>query len=155
MKYILSFLTVVLTALGVHAQVTFSPSVFTAIDEVTITVDVTGEPMAGQPEAFLWIFANLKGGGATDGVTNGSWGSSAPAAKMTSLGGNKWSYKFTGTEMFGKTPAELVEFGLLLKSKDGGKQTKDYKFYKFDPLIFTPTLMRVFPAKVAQMMRFG
>jgi hypothetical protein len=148
MKHILSFFALILAATALKAQVSFSPSVFTAIDRVTINVDVTGTPMAGQSEAFIWIFANLNPAGAVDGTVNGQWGNSSPAAKVTSLGGNRWSFSFTGTELFGKTPAELKEFGFLLKSKDGSRQTQDYKFYKFDPLIFTPTLMRVFPAKV-------
>jgi hypothetical protein len=147
MKYILSFFALVFTVVTVNAQ-TFSPSVFTAIDRVTITVDVTGEPMAGQSEAYIWIFANLNPSGAVDGTVNGQWGNSSPLARVTSLGGNRWSFTFTGTELFGKSPAELKEFGFLLKTKDGSRQTKDYKFFKFDPLIFTPTLMRVFPAKV-------
>jgi hypothetical protein len=50
--------------------------------------------------------------------------------------------------MFGQTPGELKDFGFLVKSKDGSKQTPDYKPFAFDPLVFTPTKLRVFPSKV-------
>jgi hypothetical protein len=143
---LLSILTLVAFA-PTYAQVTFSPAVFTAEDEVTLTVDVTGTPMAGQSEAYLWIFSNVSGGG-KDGFTNTSWTNSPANAKMTAAGTNKWSYKFTGTTMFGQTPGELKDFGFLVKSKDGSRQTPDYKPFAFDPLVFTPSKLRVFPSKV-------
>jgi hypothetical protein len=134
--------------------VTFSPSTFTAIDPVTITVDVTGTPMAGESEAYIWIFSNpsISGNAAfpnKDGSVNGSWGNSSDAAKLTSLGANRWRFTFTGTDLFGLTPAQLKDFGFLLKNKTGTKQTPDYKPFAFDPLIFTPTKLRVFPSKVS------
>jgi hypothetical protein len=150
------FLLLLITAfvfMKTNAQVTFSPPTFTAIDPVTITVDVTGTPMAGESEAYIWIFSNASvSGNATypnkDGIVNGSWGNSSDAAKMTAAGTNKWKFTFTATDLFGQTPAQLKDFGFLLKSKTGSKQTPDYKPYAFEPLIFTPTLFRTFPAKV-------
>jgi hypothetical protein len=149
MKKIISFLLILtLVAFApTFAQVTFSPAVFTAEDEVTLTVDVTGTPMAGQTEAYIWIFSNVSGGG-KDGFTNTSWTNSPANARMTAAGTNRWSYKFTGTTMFGQTPAELKDFGFLVKSRDGSRQTPDYKPFAFDPLVFTPTKLRVFPSKV-------
>ncbi|TDH25134.1 hypothetical protein EXU57_13560 [Segetibacter sp. 3557_3] len=148
MKQICSLvLCLVAFAFAGHAQVTFSPPVFTAEDEVTLTVDVTGTPMAGQPEAYIWMFSNVSGGG-KDGFTNTSWTNSPATAKMTPAGTNKWSFKFTGTTMFSQTPAELKDFGFLVKAKDGSKQSPDYKPFAFDPLIFAPAKLRVFPAKV-------
>lgn len=138
----------------VQAQVSFSPAVFTAIDDVTITIDVTGTPMAGEANAYIWIFSNpdaADGDAAKpkkDGVVNGAWGNSSEAAKLVSAGTNKWQFTFKGTDLFGLTPAQLNSLGFLLKAKDGSKQTPDYKPYKFDPLVFTPVKMRVFPAKV-------
>jgi len=67
---------------------------------------------------------------------------------MTSVGTNKWSFTFTGTTLFGLAPADLHDFGFLLKTVDGSKQTPDFKPFKFDPLVFTPTKLRIFPAKV-------
>lgn len=139
----------------ITAQVSFpNGSRFTAIDDVTIVVDVTGTPMAGQSSAYIWIFSNPSqpDGNADfpkkDGIVNGGWGNSDESAKFTNIGGNKWSFTFKATDMFGLTPAKLKDFGLLVKSKTGDKQTPDYKPYPFEPLIFTPTLFRVFPQSV-------
>lgn len=129
-------------------QVTLSPATFTAEDEVTITLDVTNTGMAGQNDVYIWIFSNDGVGGGKDGLTNGQWGNSSDAAKMTKIAPNIFTFKFTGTTLFGQSPAELINFGFLGKSKDGTKQTQDFKPYKFDPLVFTPSQFRVFPAKM-------
>lgn len=156
MKKFLSIIFLTFSAFALKAQVTFSPATFTAIDPVTLTVDVTGTPMAGETEAYIWIFANpsvpdnTAGFPKPDGKVNGAWGNSADAAKLTNVGGNKWKFSFTATELFGITPAQLKDFGFLVKTKTGSKQTPDYKPYAFEPLIFTPTKFRVFPAKVSQ-----
>lgn len=126
----------------------FNPKTFTAEDEVTITLDVTGTPMAGQTDVYLWMFSNDGVGGGKDALTNGQWGSSSESAKMTRVAGNIFTFKFTGTTLFGQSPAELINFGFLGKSKDGTKQTQDYKPFKFDPLVFTPAQFRIFPAKL-------
>lgn len=149
MKKLLYFIILIFAGFTGNAQnPSFSPSSFTAEDEVTLTIDVTGTGMAGATEAYIWIFSNPGLSGGADGVTNGSWTNSSAAAKMTAAGTNKWSFKFTGTTMFGQSPAQLKSFGFLLKKKDGSAQTPDYKPYFFDPLVFTPTMLRVFPVKV-------
>jgi hypothetical protein len=151
MKNILGLIAISMLAVTTSfSQVTFSPGVFSAEDEVTLTVDVTGEPVAGQSELFIWLFSNPDVGGGKDGITNTSWSNSPTIAKMTSLGANKWSYTFTGTTMFGQTPGELKSFGFLAKTKDGSRQSKDYKPFPFDPLVFTPSKLRVFPSKVGK-----
>jgi hypothetical protein len=149
MKKLLIFITVFFAGLITKAQtITFVPSSFTAEDQVTFTVDVTGTGMAGATEAYLWIFSNPDLTGGNDGITNGSWTNSSDAAKMTAAGTNKWKYTMTGTTMFGRSPAELKSFGFLLKKKDGSAQTPDYKPFFFDPLVFVPTMLRIFPSKV-------
>jgi hypothetical protein len=149
MKKLFYLLVFVFAGFIANAQnPSFSPSSFTAEDQVTITVDVTGTAMAGSADAYIWIFSNPDGTGGNDGFTNTNWTNSPDVAKMTAAGTNKWSYTFTGTAMFGKSPAELSSFGFLLKKKDGSAQTPDYKPYHFDPLVFTPTVLRIFPAKV-------
>ena len=150
-KIILSIIGILVIGMVTNAQVSFSPGSFTAEDQVTITVDVTGTPMAGQSEAYIWIWANPNGvGPAPNGTVNGDWGNSSAAAKMTAAGTNKWSFTFTGTTLFGLTPGDLHDFGFLLKARDGSKQTQDYKPFSFDPLIFTPSKLRVFPSKVGR-----
>ncbi|RYE22057.1 MAG: hypothetical protein EOP51_14115, partial [Sphingobacteriales bacterium] len=149
MKQLLYFLLMLIPAFGANAQnPSLSPSAFTAEDEVTITIDVTGTGMAGVADAYIWIFSNPDLGGGADGVVNGQWGNSSEAAKMTPAGPNKFTFKFIGTTMFGQTPAQLKSFGFLLKKKDGSAQTPDYKPFFFDPLIFVPSMTRIFPAKV-------
>jgi hypothetical protein len=149
MKKLLSLILLIVAGLSVNAQnPTFSPSIFNAEDQVTLTIDVTGTGMAGAVDAYIWIFSNPDLGGGADGVTNGSWGNSSDAAKMTAAGTNKWSFTFIGTTLFGQSPAQLKSFGFLVKKKDGSAQTPDYKPYFFDPLVFVPTMLRVFPAKV-------
>jgi hypothetical protein len=148
---IISFLAFGLMA---QAQVTFSPATFTAEDQVTLTVDVTGSrggAMENQPEAYIWIFANVSGRGTPkDGIVNTAWGNSPAAAKMTKIGPNKYTYTFTPTTMFQLAPGELFDFGFLVKAKDGSRQTDDFKPFTFDPLIFTPNKLRIFPLKVGR-----
>ena len=150
MKKIVSILLLSCLVVWAKAQnPTFSPSSFTALDQVTLTIDVTGTPMAGQSEAYIWIFSNPAGNGpAKDGTVNGSWTSSSLDGKMTAAGTNKWSFTFTGITLFQLTPGELNNFGFLVKAKDGSKQSPDYKPFYFDPLVFIPKAIRVFPAKV-------
>ncbi|RYY53831.1 MAG: hypothetical protein EOO09_16530 [Chitinophagaceae bacterium] len=147
-QIILSILMLCLAVTGFAQNPTFSPATFTAEDEVTITVDVTGTGMAGVTPAYIWIFCNIDMGGG-DGIVNGSWGQSSEAARMSPAGANKWQFKFTGTALFGKSPADLKNFGFLVKKVDGSTQSPDYKVFNFDPLVFVPSMLRIFPAKVA------
>lgn len=149
MKKLLYFIFLLSAAVTAKAQnPSFSPSSFTAEDEVTLTIDVTGTGMAGATEAFIWIFSNPDLPGGTNGIVNGDWTNSSTAAKMIAAGTNKWSFKFTGTNLFGQSPAQLKSFGFLVKKKDGSAQTPDYKSYFFDPLVFVPSMLRIFPSKV-------
>lgn len=150
MKKILLLFICCVSAQWVAAQgkVTFSPASFTAEDEVTITLDVTGTPLEGQNDVYIWAFSNDGVGGGKDASTNGQWDNSSESAKMTKTAANIFTFKFTATTLFGQSPAELINFGFLSKSKDGAKKTPDYKPFKFDPLVFTASQFRVFPAKM-------
>ncbi|MET0636583.1 MAG: hypothetical protein ABWZ25_11190 [Chitinophagaceae bacterium] len=151
MKQLLTIILLLGLVITSQAQnPTFSPSSFTAEDEVTLTVDVSNTPMAGVADAYIWIFCNpdqpegLRG----DGIVNGTWTSSSSAARLTPAGPNKWTFTFIATTMFNKTPADLKTFGFLVKKADGSAQTPDYKAFSFDPLVFVPSMLRVFPAIV-------
>ncbi|TKC08252.1 hypothetical protein FA048_13935 [Pedobacter polaris] len=148
MKKLILSIIFTLSVAFTFAQVTLSPATFTSEDEVTITLDISSTGMAGQSEVYLWMFSNDGVGGGKDALTNGQWGSSSESAKMTRVSANIFTYKFTGTTQFGQSPAELINFGFLGKSKDGTKQTADFKPFKFDPLVFTPAQFRIFPAKL-------
>jgi hypothetical protein len=150
MKKILLLIIGCLGTLWVSGQgkVTLSPAAFTAKDEVTITLDISGTAMDGANDVYIWAFSNDGVGGGKDASTNGQWGASSENAKMTRTGPNIFTFKFTGTTLFGQSPAELINFGFLGKAKDGSKQTPDFKPYKFDPLVFTASQFRIFPAKL-------
>ena len=121
----------------------FSPSTFTAEDQITLTYDVTGTGMAGATEAYIWLWGN-----AGDSPLNTSWTNSPDAARMTAAGTNKWSFTFTATLLYGLPPAAFTNFRFLVKKKDGSAQTPDQGPFNFDPLVFVPTMLRVFPGKV-------
>ncbi len=149
MKKLFYLVVFAIAGLAARAQnPSFSPSSFSAEDQVTLTVDVTGTGVAGATDVYIWIFSNPDVGGGNDGVVNGSWTNSTEAAKMQAAGTNKWSFTFTGTTLFGRSPAELKSFGFLVKKKDGSAQSPDYKPFAFDPLVFVPAMLRIFPAKV-------
>lgn len=143
MKKFLSIFIFTAIATWSNAQVTISPSSYTAEDQITVTVDVTGTPLAGATEAYVWMWGN-----AGDSPLNTSWTNSPTAAQMTSAGVNKWRFTFTATLLWGLPPVSLQRFNFLVKKKDGSAQTSDFGPYFFDPLVFIPSKLRVFPAKV-------
>ncbi len=134
--------------------VQFAPATYTADDAVTFSIDLTGTSLAGEPEVYIWIFANDGAGGAfpnKDGFTNTAWGNSPANAKFTNLGGNKWSFSFTGTNMFAPlAPGQLKYFQFLVKTKTGSKQTSNSPQYPFAPVVYVPTVYRLFPGRMDQ-----
>jgi hypothetical protein len=134
---------------------TISPASYTAEDEITLTMDFTGTNMAGETDLYLWTWSNKDAGAGfpgKDGSTNTAWGNSPPAAKLTPVPGqpNKFTYKMTGTVIYNQIPGELKHFQFLAKTQSGSKQSCDSKKNVFDPLVFVPTMLRIFPAKVGQ-----
>lgn len=155
MKNILSLLGCLFVSSALMAQagtITISPTTFTAEDDITVTIDVTGTPMAGEAEAYIWTWCNKEAAGYIErsAVFNTDWGNSELNSKMTNVGPNKWSFTFRGTDAYGLTPAQLKHFQMLAKSKTGSKQTADSPKFPFDPLVFTPSQSRTFPAKFGQ-----
>jgi hypothetical protein len=134
---------------------TISPASYTAEDEITITIDVTGTSLAGESDLYIWTWANKEAGAGFSeylGTTNTEWGNSPAAAKMTQVAGqpNKFTYKLTGIVIYNTSPGQLKHFQFLAKTKNGGKQSCDSKKNAFDPLVFVPTMLRIFPSKVGQ-----
>lgn len=133
---------------------TISPATFTAEDEITITFDFTGTTLAGETAIYIWTWVNKDAAGypSKDGIVNTEWGNSPETAKLTPVAGspNKFTYKLTGTTMYNLTPGELKHFQFLAKTKNGSKQSCDSKKNAFDPLVFVPSMLRIFPAKVGQ-----
>lgn len=153
-KLIIAVFTVIVFAGSAIAQApTFklTPEVFTAENEVTLEVNVTGTGMAGVADAYIWTWANeVNGAGAVDSKLNTAWNNSPDAAKLTKIADNVFTFKMKGTEIWNLTPGELKHFQFLIKSKDGGKKTDNSTAIRFDPLVFIPSMMRIFPARVGQ-----
>lgn len=129
----------------------FSPATFVGDDEVTFTIDLSGTSLAGETDLYIWAFCNS---GSTDGqypskdgITNTAWGNSPDIAKLTNIGGNKWSYTFTGTDLFLLTPGQLKYFQFLIKTKTGSKQTGDSPKFNFAPVEYVPSTYRIFPSR--------
>lgn len=130
----------------------FKPATFTAEDEITFTINVSGSGVDGESELYIWTWCNKDAGDAypgKDGSTNTDWGNAPAAAKMTNKGGNVFEFKLTGTVMYGLDPGKLKHFQFLIKNKNGSKKTADDSpKYAFDPIVFVPAAYRVFPGKV-------
>jgi hypothetical protein len=131
------------------------PATFTAEDEVTLYVDVTGCPtLAALNTLYLWIF--VPNGPGPDGVGgNGDFcnGSNTELA-MTKVDGNLWSFTFTPTELFNASPARIgTQIGFIPKAfaacQGNGDQTNDL-FLSVESLVFIPSALRAFPDKFTQ-----
>lgn len=137
---------------------TIAPPSFTAEDSITITIDVTGTTLAGETNLYIWTWVNKGVSGLTEknGITNAGandWSSSPEIAKMTPVAGspNKFIYGLVGTKLFELAPGGMKHFQFLVKTKDGNnKKSCDSKVIAFEPLVFVPSMMRIFPARVGQ-----
>jgi hypothetical protein len=134
--------------------VQFSPATFTGDDDVTMTIDLTGTPLEGESEVYIWSFTNSGSLDpqypSKDGITNTAWGNSPDVAKFTNTGGNTWSYTFKGADLFLLTPGQLKYFQFLVKTKTGNKQTGDSPQFPFAPVAYVPAVYRLFPGYSTQ-----
>lgn len=155
MKNILKILLLALLPLAANAQtVTTSPAVFTAEDEVTITVNVTGTRLEGY-SGDVWMWSWLAEGCTTncDAPTNidPAGGENTDAAKMTRDAEDPDVYSITlvPVDFFGKAPSEIGAIGIKLKSRswtDGIESDNDIVI-AVQPLIYIPSEYRTFPVK--------
>lgn len=151
------FLLLVLAALSpaVLAQTyTTNPPSFTAEDEVTITVDVTGRTLAGYTgDVWMWSWIAEGCSASCDAPTNvDPAGAGAADAKMTRVSENVYQITFVPSTFFNKSPSEIKRIGIKLKSQSwsDGKQSDNDVLINVDPLIFTPKVNRIFPTKVTK-----
>ncbi|MBL6449100.1 hypothetical protein JMN32_22505 [Fulvivirga sp. 29W222] len=158
MKNILKILLLALLPLAGTAQtVTTSPGVFTAEDEVTLTVDVSGTSLAGYT-GDVWIWAWIAEGcsSSCDAPTNidPAGGANTEGAKVTRDETNSDVYRitFTPVDFFGKAPSEIGKIGLKLKSQSwgDGKQSDNDLTVAVQPLVFIPSENRTFPVKFTE-----
>lgn len=170
MKRIYILIALLTGSLGLLAQpckYQITPAVIDAYTSpVTIIFDVTGTPMEGQTEAYLWSWA--EGGGNMD-ICGPDWGGIYPAAKLQPVEGEPNKYKLElpyTTEIKGETvtfsnfadlfsstiaPGKLLHVGFMLRSLDGSKQTDGDMAcdLRLSPLNFEDKEFRTFPSAVS------
>lgn len=178
MRKIIILIITVLGTFGLKAQnaapkFTVTPSEIDALTEnVTIVFDVTGSAVQGLTDVYIWSWApGLSPSEMLLVYDQGSpsWGSISPNAKLDPVPGdpNKFMLKLPKTvtragvqvtfnnvaELFGvgDTPGRIKEFGFLLRSQDGSKQTPGDMATSITllPLEFESAYFRTFPAKVS------
>ncbi len=123
-SYIVLFFAVIATAFAqdrkAPKEIWTYPAAFTADEEVTIYMDVTGTDLDGNAgPLYVWSWTPADPG-------NGSWDNSAEKMKCTKVEGNIWSITFVPTEFYGKTKDEIIKIEGLLKTKDGSAQTGNF-----------------------------
>ncbi len=135
-------------------QVTTSPAVFTAEDEVTFTIDVTGTDLEGYTaEVWIWTWvANLPEpeGDAPTNVNPATDDQSAALVTRNSENPNVYTFTMVPTAFLGKDPADFIELGIILKGRDWGDGQTSNILLPVQPLIFVPTENRNFPVKFTQ-----
>lgn len=154
---------------------TVTPSEIDALTEnVVIEFDVTGSAVEGLNDVYIWSWApGLNPSEMLLVYDEGSpsWGSISDNAKLEPVAGqpNKFRLSLPKTvtragvevtfnnvaELFGvgDTPGKIKEFGFLLRSQDGSKQTPGDMATSIQllPLEFESSYFRTFPSKVSKM----
>ncbi len=152
MKKLLLSTLLALFACGAYAQtsgavVTVEPSSFTAEDQIKITVDVSAVGnLAGIEPLYIWAWVPNVGD-----APNGQWTNSNEDHRMTREADNVWSFRLVPSEFYGLPPGRIRQMGFLVKAKDGtGDRKTDDNILTVDPLEFTPSVFRTFPARFTQ-----
>ena len=154
---------------------TVTPSEIDAVTEnVVIEFDVTGSAVEGLNDVYIWSWApGLNPSEMLLVYDEGSpsWVSISDNAKLEPVAGqpNKFRLSLPKTvtragvevtfnnvaELFGvgDTPGKIKEFGFLLRSQDGSKQTPGDMATSIQllPLEFESSYFRTFPSKVSKM----
>lgn len=109
------------------AQISVSPNVFKAEDEITITYDATQGTSGLRGAGKVYMHA----GTVTDFImgtswTNvvGNWGKDDGIGAMTSLGNDKWSIKIAPRTYFGVPTQRIFRIGMVFRNADGSKEGK-------------------------------
>lgn len=154
-KNIVFLLTILCIGRPVLSQaVTTSPAVFTAEDEVTFTIDVTGTGFEGYTdEVWIWTWiANLPEGegDAPTNVNPATDDQSDALVTRDSENPNIYTFTMVPTAFFGMNPADFQELGIILKGRDWSNGQTANIVLPVQPLIFIPTENRNFPVKFTQ-----
>ena len=154
LKYIFFILLIGATVTVIaQPQYSTSPASFTAVDEFTLTVNVTGTSLEGHSgDVWIWSWISKGCSSNCDAPTNlDPAGPDASNALMTRDDVNPNVYRITmvAADFFEKPPSELQQIGFKLKSASwgDGKQSDNDAFLDIDPLEFTASVNRSFPSK--------
>jgi len=178
MKKILFSFIMILGVTGLRAQddvptFTVTPSEVDALTEnVTIVFDVTGTVVEGLSEVYIWAWSNQLNPSEMllcYDQGSASWGSISKNAKLDPVEGSPNKFMLSlpktvtraGTEVtfnniaelfgVGDTPGKIKDFGFLLRSQDGNKQTPGDMATSVTLLAleFESSYFRTFPSKVS------
>lgn len=157
MKKILFFsIAFSLITLSVSAQqYSISPQSFTAEDNITITVNFTGTPLANYAgDIYIWSWISAGCPSNCDAPTNVNPATSSQSgAKLTrdAVNPNQYTISFKPTTFYNRVPAQIQRIGFIFKGADWSNgQTGPDILVNVDPLVFTPKVNRTFPAKVTK-----
>lgn len=115
---------------------TISPSIFTPADQITVTYDVTGTPLASLTEAYIWVWIPNKNIDAKYNINPAS--SNAALTNVIGPNGPKFTKSVVGSQtlftitfvpanFFTTSISSETSLGMLLKANDWpGGQTNDH-----------------------------
>jgi len=147
-KLTILFIALCFTAVAYGQTLTIEPAKFTAIDEITITVDVSGNAQLEglSTDAYLWCWIP----GVKDATSNVNPASSNPdasgQARFERVSDNVFQLTMIPTSFLAADPGQIQQIGMILKGDDWSNgQTTDFVL-DVDPLTFIPRINRTFPA---------
>lgn len=110
---------------------TISPALFRYNDQITVTYDVTGTPLASLTNAYIWVWIPGKNTDAKYNVnpasTNTTLTNNAKFVKSESDGHTYFTIVFAPSDFFTTDISAETQIGMLLKGNDWSNgQTTDY-----------------------------
>lgn len=136
MKYFYSLLCAVLLPTFALAQqvvgYSVTPTSFNENESVTVTFTVNENSfgVTSSHELYLWAWSIDANGVSADATTNGTWGASAAANKLTYVSSSAGTGTYTFTmntvkSFYGNRAVPLAKIGMLVKTKAGNVQSQD------------------------------
>ena len=102
---------------GPIAKIWSQPAIFKADEQVSIFFDVTGTQLDGDAgPVYMWTWSPKE-------PDKGNFNNSSDFAKLTHVSGNIWKWVVTPTVYYGVPSDSITTLWLLLKTKNGSKQT--------------------------------
>jgi 1,4-alpha-glucan branching enzyme len=118
-------------AQSVSLNPTITPALFGPNDQITVTYNVTGTPLANLSVAYLWVWIPGKNTNALYNInpasSNTSLTNNAMCIKTVAGGQTTFSKTFTPSAFFATSIAAETQMGILLKGNDWSNgQTTDF-----------------------------